>query len=375
MKRISWKNKENKDRLLACETDEELQEAFPDRPIESLRRIQRKLRDKEEVTLVDFIQTGKTLSEITEKFGLTEEDARRALQEIPGTHELFETKDFSHRKIFVAIPKPQKEVVLLPRIWTFAVQPEGQPYLWIKFPELPYKKLKIVPIADLHYGAHEFKRDKFVEYIGWIKKNPEVFVFLDGDIFENCSGESNRGESIFEQEVRPQQQREDMIQLLSEISDRILWANSGNHENRSRKFDFDPLEYVTRMLNIPYFVEPVYVDVMWNGQLWTFFCQHGRTGSLTEGGKINAAARPLEYQEHVHFTIMAHVHDAKTIRPTRIIRDRINFRLIQKKQYVVICPAFLEYFGSYASRMALKPGAWGNITCELYANGDYHATA
>ena len=145
-------------------------------------------------------------------------------------------------------------------------------------------------------------------------------------------------------------------------------------EQRNRKFDFDPLEYVCHSLGIPYFQEPVYADILWNDHLFTFYTQHGRSGSLTEGGKINAAMRPLEYQEHVMFTFYAHVHDAKTTRPTRIVRDRENFKLVLKKQYVVICPAFLNYFGSYASKMALKPGAWGTIACEMYANGDYHAS-
>ena len=234
--------------------------------------------------------------------------------------------------------------------------------------------MKLIPIADLHYGSADFNSEKFADYLEFIKKTDNIFCFLAGDIFENCNGESNRGISIFGQALTPTRQRENMVKILAPIAHKILWAVPGNHENRSRKFDFDPLEYVCQMLGIPYFTEPVYADVLWNGKVFTFFCQHGRSGSMTEGGKINAAARPLEFQEHIDFTIMAHVHDAKTTRPTRIVRDRVNFKLELRKQFVVICPAFLNYFGSYASRNSLKPGAWGTVACEIYKNGDFHAS-
>jgi hypothetical protein len=75
------------------------------------------------------------------------------------------------------------------------------------------------------------------------------------------------------------------------------------------------------------------------------------------------------------FTVMAHVHDATTNTTVRICRDRKNFKLLEKKQYVLICPAFLSYFGSYASKHLYEPGAQGTINCELFANGDYHLRA
>jgi hypothetical protein len=119
----------------------------------------------------------------------------------------------------------------------------------------------------------------------------------------------------------------------------------------------------------------VFVDINWKGNVFTFHDQHGRAGGQTKGGKMNAAARPQEMQEHVMFTIMAHVHDGDVSRNTRICRNRVDFCLELKKQYIIICPSFFGYFGSYASKAGYKPGSYGSINCDLFANGDYHANS
>jgi hypothetical protein len=242
-------------------------------------------------------------------------------------------------------------------------------------PDSDCKKIKVVPIADLHYGSSACDVEKFREWINWIKSRNDVFAAINGDLFENAHGDSNHGVSMYEQSVRPKTQIEEMIVMLAPIAEKILWAIPGNHEDRSRTRDYDPLEFVCRVLGIPYSYEAVYADILWKDKVFTFFCQHGQTGSQTKGGKINAAARPQKFQEHVMFTWYAHVHDAMETKNIRICRDRVNFRLEFKKQYIIICPSFFGYFGSYASKAVYEPGATGTTNCELYANGDYHVTS
>ena len=366
-----------KEEILSLKTEDDILKYAEEHKVKfaTVERLQRQYRGEKEETFESFLSIGRTVGDIAAKLNIDQTEVRKYLEKVPEGYDLFESINSLHQPIFVFLQKPKKQIQVRERVWKYAKQPDGQPYIWINFSPLNFTKIKVIPVADAHYGAHEFNREKFVEYLHFIEKNDNVFCVLVGDIFENCNGESNRGISIFGQEITPEQQRQDMLDLLTPIAHKILWAVPGNHENRSRKFDFDPLEYVCHILGIPYFQEPIYADILWNGHLFTFYTQHGRSGSMTEGGKINAAARPLEFQEFIMFTLYAHVHDAKTTRPTRIVRDREHFKLILKKQYVIICPAFLDYFGSYASRSALKPGAWGTIACELYGNGDYHATA
>jgi hypothetical protein len=323
--------------------------------------------DKKPIDLARYLSKGRTLDEITEK-GLTVDDLK-----LEG-YDLFTTRNTQFERTYLLLPKVV-HVPLQPKVWTYRWQPDGQPYLWVQFPETDWDKIKVVPIADVHYGSTACMVDKLREYVNWIATTPNVFCFISGDLFENSHGDSNKGISHYEQDVRPRDQVTQMAEILSPIAHKILWAIPGNHEDRSRTRDYDPLERLCDALDVPYSYEPIFVDVLWNGNVWAIYDQHGRSGSQTNGGKINAAARPQEMQEFVHFTIMAHVHDGKVDRNERLIRDRQNFKIEFKRQYIIICPSFFGYFGSYASKAGYKPGSYGSINFDLFRSGDYHANA
>lgn len=326
--------------------------------------------------VLDYLTKGRTMGEMVRRFRLPEEKVRELLVPVREGYELFQTRNNQMERVWVYIPIPREEIVVKPREYKYALQPDGQPYIWVQFPDTwDFKKIKIIPYSDLHKGAWTHKRELHLEYVNWIARTPNVFWFINGDFMELSYGDSNRGVSVYEQTARPRTQREELAMELAPIAHKCLWAQPGNHERRSARYDIDPLEWVCDKLDIPYFREPVYADVMWKGYVWSFFAQHGATNATTEGGKLNAAMRPLKWQEFTHFTIMGHVHDSTTKRKQRMCRDRINFRLEERKCYVVICPGFLEYLGSYAALAGLEPGDLGNVTCEIYPNGDYHATS
>lgn len=332
-----------------------------------------KKKETKESTLVDFLSRGRTIKEIQNKFKLNEKEIKTQLSEVPETLDVFWTRNNFQEEIVVVIPKPE-EFSLEKPIWTFSQQPDGEPYLWVKFDKTPkWDKIKVVPLADIHFGAFAHDKEKFLEYVNWIKNTDNVFAFIDGDVLEHALGDSCKGKAVHEQEIRPRTQRDKMVEILSGIAHKIMWAVPGNHEDRSRTHEYDPLEYICKILGIPYFDEPVFVDILWNGYVFDFYCQHGKTNSQTKGGKINSASRPQSFQEFVMFTVMAHVHDAMVNPTVRICRDRVNFKLKFKKQYTIICPSFYKYFKTYASRAAYAPGHLGSVTMDLYRTGDYHA--
>jgi hypothetical protein len=322
--------------------------------------------DKKPIDLAKYLSKGRTETEILGK-GLAIDQLK-----VNG-YDLFETRNVYFEKTYLLLPRIV-HVPLQPKVWTYRWA-DSQPYLWIQLPETGWKKVKIVPLADVHYGSNACMVDKLREYVNWIATEDNVFCFISGDLFENSHGDSCKGVSMYEQEVRPKDQVTQMAEILSPIAHKVLWAIPGNHEDRSRTRDYDPLERLCETLEIPYSYEPVFVDILWRGNVWSIYDQHGRSGSMTNGGKLNAAARPQEMQEFVHFTIMAHVHDGKVDRNERIIRDRVNFRLEFKRQYIIICPSFFGYFGSYASKAGYKPGSYGSINFDLFESGDYHANA
>ena len=316
---------------------------------------------------INYLSRGKTDKEL-DAAGIELAEVKK----IPD-YELFTTRNTHGEKVYLLLPEIQ-EVELQPKIWTHRWQADGQPYIWVKMPKKKWDKIKIVPLADVHYGSVAHLDTKFREYINYISENDNVFAVILGDLLENSHGDSNNGVSHYEQNVRPKSQVEQMCELLSPIAHKILWAIPGNHEDRSRTRDYDPLERICEKLEIPYNYMPVYADVMWNDYIFTFYTSHGRSGAMTKGGKMNAAIKPQHMQEHVMFTISGHVHDALMNPTIKICRDRVNFRLEQKKQYVVVCPSFMDYFTSYAPKAGYDPGSYGTINCDLYKNGDYHAS-
>lgn len=341
---------------------------------------ERKIIKTEE--LIRFLSIGRPIGEISSNFGIELSAVERELKEMENLdgYDLFQQRNERNEKIFMLIPEiPKPE--LKPRIWQFRKHPH-RPYLWIQLPDLPYKKIKIIPLSDIHYGEKGHKAELFKRYIDWGVRTKNAFFFLNGDLTANALGDSP-GTSIFGQIMSPREQRIRLAEELRPIAHKILWSDPGGHEFRSvARVDFDPSEWICRELDIPYFSTPVYVDVLWKGYRFPFYCMHGRRTPGTPGGRLNKASAPLKMQEFVQFVICGHFHDAQINKVTRICRERdfdksgklSSFRLSEKKQYVVVCPSFYDFFGTYAEGAGFSPGSWGNVTCELYPNGDYHAT-
>jgi len=342
-------------------------------------------------SLAEFLSRPRSVKEIARRLKTPKLDEKAIRQlEVPAGTALFEQKDPHDNSVFVAIKQPEPQV-LTPREWSFWVNPDHFPYIWIQFPlNCPLRRLKIVPLSDVHYGAKAHNERRFVEYLEWIAKSPDVFTFLNGDIIENAI-DGSIGGAVYESVLTPEEQiygKEDgsakgIIELLQPIAHKVLWAHPGNHEWRTKKkTDIDLLKIICRELDIPYFNEPIYADVLVWGKRFTFFCQHGKTGSGTKGGKMNAASRPGEFQEAVDFMVMGHVHDSMANPITRIVRKReydergqlVSFRLVERPQFTVICPSFYDYFKSYGARAGYAPGSWGTVTCTLFRDGSYRAS-
>lgn len=346
----------------------------------------------ESAKLAEFLGRPRTVAEIAKEFHLADFDEAKVRELIlPSDYNLFEQKAPNNVPIFMAGRRHSKEDIK-PRTWAYWVDPKtDDPYIWIQFPlDLNLSRLKIVGLSDIHYGAYAHSRKRFGEYLRWIESQDDVLTFLNGDVIENAILDAVGG-AAYESILTPEEQiwgtkdgREPgMIKLLRPIAHKIMWAQPGNHEWRTwKKCGIDPLRIICNELEIPYFSEPIYADVLAWHHRFTFYCHHGTTGSGTKGGKLNAAGRPGEFQEAVNFIIMGHVHDSAANPVTRIVRKRefdengklVSFRLEETAQYTVICPSFHGYFGSYGSRAGYAPGSWGSVSCTLYKDGNYRVS-
>lgn len=346
------------------------------------------MRNVSDELLIEFLTEPRTLAQIGRiTRAHVEPDYMRSIK-VPQGYGLFEQKNERGEPVFML---NKQEEAPAGRRWHLWQAKKREPYMWVQFPKsYPHSRIRIVPLSDVHYGAKAHNKKRFLEYIAWIEKQDDVFCFLNGDIIENAI-DGSVGGAVYESIMTPMEQlwgsddgsEPGIIDLLKPIAHKILWAQPGNHEWRTWKAtNIDPMRIICRELKVPYFSEPVYADVLAWGQRFTFYCHHGVTGSNTKGGKLNAAARPAEFQEAVDFVVMGHVHDSMANPMSRLVRRRkfdangrlLNFSIGERAQYVVICPSFHGYFNSYGSRAGYAPGSWGSVSCALFKDGSYRAS-
>lgn len=267
-----------------------------------------------------------------------------------------------------------------PRIWTPVRCPDPTvPYLWVQFPPTDWKKIVVAPLSDLQWGSRSCRYDDIRAYVDWIRVTPNVFSFINGDVFDNALYDSVGG-AIYDNDRRPLDQVKDVTELLKPIAHKIMWALPGNHEERtSKKVNLDPLEIVCDQLDIPYYNQPIFSNILWRDNRFNFYSFHGTSGSQTMGGNLNAAARPLKWQEFTMFVIMGHVHVPMANPITRrcVVREYSKggklkkLRIIDREQYLIICSAWLKFWGSYAHKAGYDPPPHGNPFAHLSANGTY----
>jgi len=334
-----------------------------------------------EQKIIDFLSNrGRTKEEIAKKLHLSEREINKLILKKFNGFEFYIQQTQIGEEIYRLIVPPLP-LIIPKRIWTFAKHTDPKkPYIWIQFPSgLNWKKIINVPLSDLQWGADDCDEKQIREYVEWIEKTPNVFCFLNGDILNNALANSPGG-SVYWDKMRPRIQVQTLIELLRPIAHKILWAQPGNHEERTIKLaDIDPLYWIARTLDIPYYNQPLFANILWEGHTFNFYSFHGFSGSRTEGGKLNAAARPIEWTEFIMFYVMGHVHTPMGNPITRrcIFRKHDEkgkikeLRIVDRDQYVIIAAAWMEFWNSYAAKAGYSPPPQGGVPCFLLANGGY----
>ncbi|OGZ29784.1 MAG: hypothetical protein A2931_00615 [Candidatus Niyogibacteria bacterium RIFCSPLOWO2_01_FULL_45_48] len=310
--------------------------------------------------------------------GFSEEQIKKMLGRDVEGGRIFEQR--VEKEIYYRLIRETPPVVTQERVWQYAqCADRRKPYFWFQFPNTDWKKIILVPLSDLQWGSEECDVAQLKDYVKYIGENDHVFAFLNGDILNNALPDSPGG-SIFWDVARPREQVRTVIDLLAPIAHKILWALPGNHEERTiKRADIDPLFWICQKLGIPYSDQPIFADILWRSHRFNFYCFHGISGSRTMGGKLNAAMRPIDWTEFTMFYIMGHVHEPMGNPVTRrcVLREYdskgglTGLRVVDRDQYVIICAAWLKFWGGYGAKMGFSPQSQGGTPCLLYKNGDY----
>lgn len=231
------------------------------------------------------------------------------------------------------------------------------------FPE--NKDILIFPISDVHLGAAEHMEREWAEFCRQIKETPNAYIVLGGDLINNAT--RNSVSNVFEETMRPREQKKLIAEMLTPIRDRILCAVSGNHERRSGKdADDDPTYDIMCKLDLEHiyrenmaFVKVRFGKVDFNGghnPTYMLAVMHGAGGGVLTGGAVNRNERFGYVIDGADCLIVGHTHKPFVTQPSKIKIDPYNNKVDIKPFKVVSSTSWLNY-GGYAAQKMLLPSS------------------
>ena len=232
-----------------------------------------------------------------------------------------------------------------------------------KFPDR--QDLTIIPISDVHLGAAEHMWEAWESFCKSVLSKPNIFITLGGDLINN--GTRSSVSNVFEETIRPRDQKRMMAEMLKPIRDRILCAVSGNHERRSGKdADDDPTYDILCKIDRENlyrenmaFMKIQMGDPGSNGKInptYMLVVTHGAGGGVLTGGAVNRNERLGYAIDGADVIIVGHTHKPFVTQPAKIFIDKYNNQVSVKPFKVVSTTSWLSY-GGYAAQKMLTPSS------------------
>ena len=244
-----------------------------------------------------------------------------------------------------------------------------------KFPE--NKDITIYPISDVHLGAAEHMTREWELFCMHLMEKPDTYIILGGDLVNNATRTSVS--NVYDEKIRPREQKRIMAEMLKPIKDRILCAVSGNHERRSSK-DVD--EDITYDIMCKLDLEHLYRENMafvkiqmgntkkdgLRNPTYMLVVTHGAGGGAMTGSAVNKNEKFGFAIDGADALIVGHTHKPWVTQPGKIKIDPYNNRVSIKPFKVICSTSWLDY-GGYAAQKMLLPGT--HALQEMVLCGDH----
>lgn len=225
------------------------------------------------------------------------------------------------------------------------------------------KEVKIVTLSDLHIGEANCDMKAVKETIDTILKDKSCYVILNGDLMNNAT--INGKSDSYAELLSPMEQVKRAVELLAPIKDRIISADTGNHERRTYRDDgIDIMYFVMAELGLTHLYSAegnlVFIrfghDGTHNRKLcYTLYHIHGTGGGREAGGKVKRLT-DLSGIIDVDIYVHGHTHLPVTLKEGFFRVDRRNSTCSFVERLFVNTAATLNY-GGYAQLMGYKPAA------------------
>ncbi|MFH1046784.1 MAG: hypothetical protein V1738_00635 [Patescibacteria group bacterium] len=319
--------------------------------------------------IAQFMTRGRSVAELAHKFRITMEEASTFISDGFEGFTIFEgPRNLANEQTYVAVPHTYN-IEVQERAWKWSREPNGQPYGVVAFPaDFNHQKIRVIPIDGILFGDPAHDEQRFNAIVRKIAHDPNTFCFLNGDIIAEIKGgkKEDREKLLLDRTAEFQK-------LMQPIAHKIMWAQQGCLEERALiNQGFDPLEYFCNQLGIPYFDEPVYIDLFWGQQLFTIWAMHGHSTAQLKGSKMNSLRRPAQMHEYTHFVIRGHLGDSIWNRVPKVHRNTVDGTLELKEEFHIILGNFKRYLGTKAAKKGETPPSNETIVLYLYPDGNHH---
>jgi predicted phosphodiesterase len=242
-----------------------------------------------------------------------------------------------------------------------------------KFPKK--EDLHLHFIADVHLGAKEHMEQEWGDFCSHILEDPNAYLILAGDLINNATRTSVS--NIFDETMRPREQKILMTEMLKPLANRILCGIPGNHEGRSGKdADDDPMYDIMCKLN----KEDLYRENMafikisigtrgtdHHNPTYALTVVHGSGGGIWTGAAVNRNERFGYTIDGTDALLVGHTHKPYVAQPGKIYIDTKNNTVSIKPLKVIVATSWMNY-GGYAARKQMLPASYAKQVITLHGD-------
>ena len=222
---------------------------------------------------------------------------------------------------------------------------------------------EILFVGDVHLGSPQCDKPRFLRQLDYCLKNG-IYVQLMGDLVE-MSTRFSIGAGIYEQETIGQSQVEEMAEYLKPLAreELILGLHSGNHENRV--YDATGINITKALANelgVSFLGDACWNVFKVNGERYTCYSLHGRTGARFDGTALLALER-ISTSFEADIVCMGHCHKLGN---TSVITQRtVNGRVKEFKKHLILTGSYVKYDSGYAQVAGMPISKLGSPKAKL----------
>jgi len=229
-----------------------------------------------------------------------------------------------------------------------------------------------VVLSDLHYGNPTCSIKHFIRAVDFIARKDNCVCWLAGDLLEAVTKQS-KGD-IYTQTLTPQQQRDEVLDLLYPIKDKILGMITGNHEARIyNETGVDLSADMANALGVPYRPEGMLYKLSYGKGnsyhmdkpfVYWGYINHGYGGARTKAAKAVKVERVGNWLPRCDFLSMSHDHVVNVAPDIDFIPDNrgtidsrtgfLSGAIIAHRKMLIKTNAYLKW-GGYAETGGFPP--------------------